>query len=237
MIPHRGSRARVVVRGHNGDVPRSLRVLSFNVRQLRDDRAAVVEVLRTADADVVALQEPPRGPFGRGRLRAVAREAGYEPAVSGAGARTTAILVRTGTPVTGARGVRLPWRPGRTRRGLAVADVAGVRVVSVHLSLFPAERAAHLIRLLLMVRATEGPCVVAGDLNEEPGGPTWRRLASVLRDATAAVGPTFTARRPRRRLDAIHVSPGVTTSGARALRGDVAVRASDHCGVVVDLTW
>lgn len=218
-------------------MPRSLRVLSFNVRQLRDDRAAVVEVLREADADVVALQEPPRGPSGRKRLREVARAAGLEPVVHGGGARTTALLVRTGSAVTGARGVRLPWRPGRTRRGFAVADVAGVRVVSVHLSLFPAERAAHLRRLLLMVRGVEGPCVVAGDLNEDPGGPTWRRLALVLRDATAAVGPTFTARRPRRRLDAVHVSPGLGVAGARALRGDLAVRASDHCGVVVDLTW
>lgn len=222
----------------NGVVQRSLRVLTFNVRGLKDDRAAVVEVLRSAAPDVVALQEPPRGPSGRSKLRALAHDAGLVVAVGGGGARTTALLVRPGLPVTGARGKRLTWRPGRTRRGLAVADVCGVRVISTHLSLVPSERARHLIRLLLLVRATEGAgCVVAGDLNEEPGGPSWRRLGQHLRDTTAASGPTFTARNPRRRLDAVLASTGLVPSGGRRIDDDVARRASDHLPVVVDLAW
>src|SRR5450830_1490309 len=85
-----------------------LRVMTYNVRQLRGDRAAVVQVLRNCRADVVALQEPPRGPFGRLRLRRVAEQAGLVPVVSGGGARTTAILVRPGLSVTLARSRRLP---------------------------------------------------------------------------------------------------------------------------------
>lgn len=212
-------------------------MLTYNLRQLRDDRDAVADVLRAADADVVAVQEPPRGPFGRARLERLARGVGYEVAVHGGGSRTTALLVRQGTPTVRAHGVRLPWRPGRTRRGLAVADVRGIRLISVHLGLDEAERERHLRRIVLLTRSAPGDCVVAGDLNEEPGGPSWRRLGLHLRDATAQSGPTFTARSPRRRIDAVLVSGGLTGRGAQRVGGDRARAASDHLGVVVDLQW
>lgn len=215
----------------------SLRVLTYNVHQLRDDADAVAEVLRQADADVVAVQEPPRGPSGRRRLARLADAAGHVVAVGHGGARTTALLVRRGMTATTTRGVRLPWRPGRTRRGLAMADVGGVRVISAHLSLDDAERQRHLHRLVLLVRAAESGCVVAGDLNEDPGGPSWRRLGLHVHDVTPGTGPTFTARNPRRRLDAVLVTSGITASGARRLDDDPARAASDHLPVVVDLRW
>ncbi|MBX9246949.1 endonuclease/exonuclease/phosphatase family protein [Actinotalea ferrariae] len=215
----------------------SLRVLTYNIHQLRDDPVAVAEILRRSEADVVAVQEPPRGPLGRPRLARLAQAAGYDVAVAGGGARTTALLVRRGTRATTAQDVRLPWRPFRTRRGLAMADVQGVRVISAHLSLDEAERVRHLRRLVLLVRAAPGGCVVAGDLNEEPGGPTWRRLGLHLHDLTAASGPTFTARRPRRRLDAVLATSGITGWGARRLDAEPASTASDHLPVVVDLRW
>lgn len=215
----------------------TLRVMTFNVHQLHDDASAVAQVLRSSGADVVAIQEPPRGPFGHRRLARCAAAAGFEPVVAGGGSRTTALLVRAGLGVTGVRALRLPWRPGRTRRGLAIADVAGLRVISVHLSLDPAERAAHVRRVLLLVTAAGGGCVVAGDLNEDPDGPTWRRLRLGLRDLTASVGPTFTARNPRRRIDAVLVTPGLRGSRAHVVRDDVTTAASDHLPVVVDVTW
>ena len=211
--------------------------MTFNIRQLRQDARAVLVLLRESGADVVAIQEPPRGPFGGHRLRRLSASAGYVPVVVGGGARTTALLVRDGLTVTQARAVRLRWTPGRTRRGLAVADVAGIRVVSAHLSLVPAERARHLDRLMLVVQAAPGACAVAGDLNEDPGGATYRRLALRLRDVTAAVGPTFTARSPRRRLDVVMASHGLHATGARALQDDTARAASDHLPVLVDLSW
>jgi endonuclease/exonuclease/phosphatase family metal-dependent hydrolase len=213
-----------------------LRVATWNLRQLKDDRSAVVEVLRALDADVVAVQEPPRGPAGRSRLRRLAHDAGLAVAVAGGGARTTALLVRPGVPVHGARSMRLAWRPGRTRRGLAYAEVAGIRVVSVHLGLSEEERARHLVRLGHLFRSTtSGGVVVAGDLNEEPGGPTRRALERHLRDATAAVGPTFPTRRPHRRLDVVLVSPGLRVSGARRIQDEHTRVASDHLPVVVEV--
>lgn len=213
----------------------ALRVMTWNVHRLRDDRDAVVATLREAGPDVVALQEPPRGPLGRRRLAGLAREAGLRVAVAGGGARTTALLVRPDLPVSGRRTMRLPVRPGRTRRGLAYADVAAFRVMSLHLGLSGTERARHLIRVLHLVRAAPGPVVVAGDLNEEPGGPSWRRLALHLRDVTTHVGPTFPAGGPRRRIDAVLAAPGVEASGAHRVDDDVARRASDHLPVVVDV--
>ncbi|WP_197024656.1 endonuclease/exonuclease/phosphatase family protein [Cellulomonas sp. KRMCY2] len=212
----------------------SLRVMTYNVRQLKDDRAAVLAVLRAAVPDVVAVQEPPRGPFARTRLRRLAADAGLDAVVVGSGARTTALLVRQGLRVTGTRAVRLSWRPGRTRRGLAVADVAGVRVVSVHLSLDPAERARHLDRLLLVVRSGDA-CVVAGDLNEKPGGPARRRLGLHLHDLTGGAGPTYPAKAPVHRIDAVLATSGLTGDGAHVVVGETAARASDHCAVVVEL--
>ena len=194
----------------------------------------MIEVLRSVAPDVVAVQEPPRGPFGGARLRRLAAEADLEAVVVGSGARTTALLVRQGLPVTGTRAVRLSSRPGRTRRGLAVADVAGVRVVSAHLSLYAAERARHLDRLLLVVRSG-GVCVVAGDLNEKPGGPTWRRLGLHLRDLAGGAGPTYPAKAPVHRIDAVLATSGLTGRGARVIGGETATRASDHCGVVVEV--
>lgn len=215
----------------------ALRVMSYNVHMLRDDGGALREVLRREAPDVVALQEPPRGPLGRGRLRRLAEDTGLVPVVSGGGARTTALLVRTGLPAHGRRAMRLPWRVGRTRRGLAMAEVAGVRVLSVHLGLDAAERARHVTRILPVVAAAPGSCLVAGDLNEGPDGPSSRRLRLHLRDLAAAAGPTHPASAPRARIDVVLGSPGLRAVSARTVDDDVARRASDHLPVVVEVRW
>ena len=220
----------------NGPDPRSLRVMTYNVRGLHDDAAAVAQVLRETAPDVVALQEPPRGPFARNRLRRVAEAAGLEVAVGGRAARTTALLVRAGLPVLGARAVRLPGRPGIIRRGMVIADVAGVRVIGVHLGLSAAERGRHMTRLLTVVTAVDR-CVVAGDFNEPRRGNARRRLGLHLRDLTAGLGPTFPAEQPQHRIDAVLGTRDLAGSGARVVDGEVARRASDHLPVVVDVRW
>lgn len=214
---------------------RVLRVMTFNVRGLRDDRAAVVEVLREAAPDVVAVQEPPRGPAGRRRLERLARAADLEVAVAGGGARTTALLTAPGLVVLDPHGAALPWTPPRTRRGLAVAEVDGIRVVGVHLGLTAAERARHADRIRQLVTTAPGPVVVAGDLNEPPGGPTWRTLGRHLRDLSAESGPTYPARDPRTRIDVVLGSPACEPGGAERRTGQVAERASDHLAVVADV--
>ncbi len=229
-----------------------LRVLTYNVHRLRDDAEAVRDVLAAARADVVAVQEPPRGPWGRRRLRALAGAAGYRAVVLGGVARTAALLVREDVPFVGAGGVRLRWYPGPrslTRRGFAMADVAGVRVISVHLGLSARQRARHLITLLQVITSAPAGCVVAGDLNEDPGGPSWRRLTLHLHDVGRASAPTFPASDPAHRIDAILISRAATAQRVRVpgvdldpedrpgLRPEAVRRASDHLPVLADITF
>ena len=218
-----------------------VRVVTYNLRQLRDDQDALVAVIRDLAADVLVVQEPPRGPRERRRLTGLAAAAGLAVAVAGRGARTTALLVRPGLPTSGVRAIRLPWRPWNrrtlTRRGLAVLTVAGVQVVGVHLPLTPQERRRHLEPVLDLVDTAVvagRPVVVAGDLNEPPGGPTWAALTRRLVDVGAAAGPTFPARDPRRRIDAL-LTAGLTLQGTHRPADDAARRASDHLPLGADL--
>ena len=53
-----------------------LRLLSYNVRSLRDDRASVAAVIRACRPDVVAVQEAPRSLRWRSKRAALARTSG-----------------------------------------------------------------------------------------------------------------------------------------------------------------
>ncbi|GIG29826.1 endonuclease/exonuclease/phosphatase family protein [Cellulomonas marina] len=239
--------------------PPSLRLMTYNIKGLHLDAAAVAAVVRAQSPDVLAVQEPPRGPLGRRRLDRLARRAGLVPLVRGGGARTTALLVAPGLPTGPARALRLPWRPGRTRRGAVLAQVAGVQVLVVHLGLSAGERSRHLDRLLAAVDPAGGPLVVMGDLNEQPTGASWRRLGGRLTDAAVLGGggvATFPAARPRLRIDAVLVeagdeespppTPGRVARVVHAVRGrrsgagrvpGVAAAAPGRAGLVVLGSW
>jgi endonuclease/exonuclease/phosphatase family metal-dependent hydrolase len=204
-----------------------LRVMTWNVHGLRR-RGEVVAAVTAEGPDVLAITEPPRGPAGPARLRGFAAACGMRVASR---VRTCAVLVRADLPVHRTRAVRLPWTPGLTRRGVAVAHVAGVRVHAVHLGLRAAERAHHLTRLQVVLAATPGPVVVAGDLNERPGGPSWRALGVHLHDLAPAAGPTYPADAPTARIDAV-LGSGVTAGPARV----PAATGSDHLPVVVTVS-
>lgn len=220
----------------------TLRVMTYNLRGLREEVDALVDVVRAARPDVLAVQEPPRGLAGRVRLRRFAARTGLRVAVGGGGARTTALLVVPHRSVRDATGVRLPWRPGLTRRGAATARVDGVRVVVVHLGLRAAERSRHVSLLTRrLLQDADGPVVVAGDLNERPGGPSWTALtdaAGGLQDAACVVDadhPTYPADVPRVRIDAVLVDGRLGVLDARVPDDAVVGVASDHRPLVVDV--
>ena len=232
-----------------------IRVLSYNIKELRLDAEAVVTVLRESGADVVALQEATRHPTGRRRMRRLAQRAGMTCVVAGGGpfgSFTTALFVRadlagrvveaTGRPLRWKwwyRRARLAWP---TRRGYAVVDTGDVVVLSVHLGLDPRERAVHCRQLQQVVERL-GPqrCVLVGDLNETPDGPSWAALGEHLRDAaleSRAPGgdlPTFSVGRPRRRIDAVLVGRDIEVRRVKTVRSEAALRGSDHFPVVADL--
>ena len=224
-----------------GPVGQRLRVMSFNVRSLRDDAAAVAEVVRAAQPDVVAVQEAPRFLRWRSRCAALAREAGLVVVGGGRPAGANLLLSRLAVTVHATHDVRLPWSPPRHRRGAALAhlSLAGHRfaLLGTHLSLDADERGEHLPHLLAAVdrAALFGPVVLAADVNETPDGATWRALAHRLTDAGPAEARTYPATGPQRRIDGVFADRRLEVVSAQVPGGAAVLRASDHRPVVVEL--
>ncbi|MEU1366192.1 endonuclease/exonuclease/phosphatase family protein [Streptomyces sp. NPDC005803] len=227
-----------------------VRVLSYNVRSMRDDCEALARVISACAPDLVLVQEAPR--FFRWRKRAARLAATSDLVVLGGGATAAGPLLLCSLRATVERteDILLPLTPGLHRRGFATAVVriAGTRigVLSCHLSLDRAERRAQAERLLESVEAMGvDHVVVAGDLNDVPSGRAFRLLARRLQDCWA-VRPrggehTFPQHDPRRRIDAVFATGGIEVLGCGVPAGLPGVHeadllaASDHLPVLAAL--
>ncbi|TWP36979.1 endonuclease/exonuclease/phosphatase family protein [Leekyejoonella antrihumi] len=216
-----------------------LRVATYNVRALKDDRDALIRVVRSIDPDVLCLQEAPRHPFSGHRVAALATDLGLTWSGGHRGRMSTTLLTGLRVDVLSSAHRNLPVRRFDEPRGYAVATVrlpgqAALRVASVHLSLRAEERPLHA-RGVLDAVAGDVPVVVAGDLNETDDGPAWSALATALRDVGPRT-PTVSASEPVRRIDTILVSVGLLTRDPElALDERDLAAASDHLPVVVDI--
>ncbi len=215
-----------------------IRILVYNVHQLRAGAGPVAEVIERHRPDLVLLNET--GP--RWRLRRLARALGMELA------RDPWSPLRR--RIRNAVLARPPWRIREHRlhrfadvrsrlnpRGALLARVSGppgeLWVCCTHLGLHPVER-LHAAREILALDLPT-PFVVGGDLNELPEGRAVRLLAGRLGDAWIRAGEgegaTFPAASPRARIDHLFVSEGLWVD--RAIVGRDA-RASDHLPLVVE---
>ncbi|HCA87512.1 MAG TPA: endonuclease [Streptomyces sp.] len=232
-----------------------IRVLSYNIRSMRDDEAALARVIRACAPDLALIQEAPRFFRWRKAVTRLARAAELVYVTGGAPATGPLVLSSLRAHVEHTEDVLLPRTPGLHRRGLATAVVriggARLGVVSCHLSLAAAERHAQAGLLLdrldrLDRQAPEVPyAVVGGDLNERPGGRSFRRLTGRLQDARA-VRPwggelTSTPGDPHQRIDAILATEGVEVLGCGVpdglpgiTRADL-LAATDHLPVLAAL--
>ncbi|MFI6081636.1 endonuclease/exonuclease/phosphatase family protein [Streptomyces sp. NPDC051217] len=213
-----------------------IRVLSYNVRSMRDDREALARVIRACQPDLVFVQEAPR--FFRWRKRAAWLAARTDLVVLGGGGTAAGPLLLCSLRATVERteDVLLPLTPGLHRRGFATAVVriggARIGLLSCHLSLQADERLAQAGMLLDRVRAMKVPhAVVAGDLNDRPQGRSFRRIAKELRDCWA-VKPwgseyTSTPGDPHQRIDAIFATEGVEVLGCGVPLGLPGIEESD----------
>lgn len=222
-------------------LPTRLRVVSYNIRSLRDDAAAVARVLRALDADVVCVQEAPKYLFWRGRCAALARRSELLYVAGGGSTGGTALFTSIRVDVREVDEHRLRPTPGLSRRGIVLARMAknGVPfgVASVHLGLDAGERARHLTDVTGLVnRLGTATTVIAGDVNEPPGAPTWTRLASQYTDVGSGDGtPTFSVSKPRRRIDGVFVRGDVEVEAYHVVDSPDVSLASDHRPVVADL--
>lgn len=210
------------------------RILSYNVRSLRDDKAAVAHVVRACDPDVVCVQEAPRFLRWRAKCAALARESGLLYVTGGRTAAGVALLASLRVDVLSTHEGLLTKRPRREQRGLAAAVVrkSGTRllVVSMHMSLDADERRVHAGEVLsLLGQLGEEHVVLAGDLNELPGQPAWQAYAEGgLRDADPSSGPTYPSGVPHKRIDGVLVSDGVEVVSQRVVDEPGVERATDH---------
>lgn len=227
---------------------RSFRLMTYNVRS--GHGTGVDSLIRGCAPDIVCVQEAPKILRWRSRRARLARESGLVVVTSGH-ASGAMILGNLRTRVVYETSASLTRYRGTYHRAvsLAVLDVAGagrVTVVSTHLDLEEPARAAHAAEVLEHLdRARErypAPAVLAGDINEEAGGPAWEVLTARLRDAYAqsprGTGATFPAHTPRRRIDAVFVDPALKVAACGVPEVDPAAwqRASDHRAVVADLS-
>jgi endonuclease/exonuclease/phosphatase family metal-dependent hydrolase len=220
-----------------------LRVLTYNVHGRRDDTVALGAAVRALEPDVVVVQEAPRRLGWRRACASLADSFGMVVAAGGLPALGNLIVVSLRVRVHDTWCLRYPLTPGRHLRGAAFARCsvggAGVTVAGSHLATDPAERPQQAKHWKAALDAVAGPLVAAADLNEGPGGAAWRTVAAGLLDTAGAADahrPTFPARAPRTRLDAIFVSHGVEVRRHTVVDTDETRRASDHLPVLAELT-
>ncbi|KUN04377.1 endonuclease [Streptomyces yokosukanensis] len=227
-----------------------LRVLSYNIRSMRDDTAALARVITACAPDLVLVQEAPRFFRWRKKLARLAAASGQVVLTGGATAAGPAILCSLRAAIEHTEDVLLPLTPGLHRRGLATAVVrfGDVRlgVLSCHLSLQKDERREQAGMLLDRLAAMGVEHAVAGgDLNEGPDGPAFRLLSGALQDCRA-VAPwggeiTWPHSGPPRRIDAVFATKGVEVLGCGVplrqpgvTRADL-IAATDHLPVLAAL--
>jgi endonuclease/exonuclease/phosphatase family metal-dependent hydrolase len=228
----------------------TVRVLSYNIRSMRDDTAALARVITACAPDLVLLQEAPRFFRWRKKLARLAAASGQVILTGGGTAAGPAILCGLRATVERTEDVLLPLTPGLHRRGFATAVVrfggARLGVLSCHLSLQQEERYDQGGMLLDRLAGLGVEHAVAGgDLNERPDGPAFRRLAAGLTDCRTAAPwggeYTSTPADPHQRIDAIFATKGIEVLGCGVPLDQPGVReadlraASDHLPVLAAL--
>jgi len=215
-----------------------LRVMSYNVHGLSDDRAALTALVRDLAPDVLVVQEAPRRFRWRHKSAALADDVGMVFAAGGLPALGNLILVNLRVRVAETWCLRYPLTPGRHLRGAAFVrgSVRGgsFTVSGSHLATDPAERPDQAALWKEALIAAAGPVIAAGDLNEGPGGGAWRTVEDGLVSSTEG-RPTFPATLPARLIDGLFVTPDITIEKYEVVENDLARRASDHLPVLADL--
>ncbi|TAM92326.1 MAG: endonuclease [Jatrophihabitans sp.] len=224
----------------------ALRVMTYNVRSMRDDRGALGRMIGSAEPDVVLVQEAPRFARWRSLCAELARRSGLVVVGGGRPAAANLILTSLRVDVAATHDVRFSTDPGLHHRGAAIAVLrlgdTRFAVAGTHLDLREPPRLRHVDELNEAVarHVPDGvPVIVGGDLNDRPGSRTWQAIEAGRVDVWAAAGQgdgfTSTAADPHQRIDALFADPRWVPRRARVVRHPDEAAASDHLPLVADL--
>jgi len=239
-----------------------VRVMTYNIHSAyntagRFDIEEIARVVEDSGAEIVGLQEIPRGRLISGvtdELTILKARLGFEHAAFfGTTDPTWGNAILSHHPIVSTDREHLPLVGTPMRRGYlgSVVQVGDstMLVISTHLQhindpsvhdedpegdLYPVHR--QQIQTILQAWGGAEPAVLVGDFNARPG---WRQIEDLLSagwmDAWTAggSGDGFTARSndPRYRIDYVFHTPDIEVLDA----GIIQSEASDHLPVVVDL--
>lgn len=225
----------------------ALKLLSYNVRSVRDDADALARVMREIGPDVAIIQEAPRFLRWRSQCAALARRSGLVLVTGGRECGANLVLSSLAVQVRATHELTFSHDPKLHHRGAAIAvlSLAGSEfaVAGTHLDLLEAPRLRHLDELAGYAAAELAgvPLVVGGDLNAVPGSATWQRLLDFGADAFAASGTgqghTYSSVDPVRRIDGLFADARLRPVHAEVLDTPDVRIASDHQPLVVDFEF
>lgn len=232
-----------------------VRVMTYNIRHGRGmddeiDLERIAAVIRAADPDIVCLQEVDRfmersggvdQPAELGKL--LNMQAVFEPNLRrNGGEYGNATLARL--ELVEHENIPLPQYEDREPRGALRTRFRKNGVVfdvfNTHFGLVENERRAQASALL--DRAAGRHAIIAGDINEEPGGPSVRILGAAFTDAglwarDPGMGTYPAGADPERRIDYVFASPCMNVLSYQTLLTPESKVASDHlpCLAVIGL--
>lgn len=224
-----------------------LRLMTYNIRHgagmdTKVDFGRTAAVIRSAKADVVALQEVDsvtgrcNGKYVGGELAALTGlTATFSKAIDFDGGAYGVAILSKEKPVAIYRHA-LPGREeGRT---LLIAEFERYAVCCSHLSLTEEDRLASVETIAKALKAIEGkPVYLMGDFNDHPDSPFMREMEkhfTVISDTTAT---TFPADAPNETLDYVMTLRNGVKTKAKGCRVINEPAASDHRPVVVNVKW
>jgi endonuclease/exonuclease/phosphatase family metal-dependent hydrolase len=221
------------------------RVMTYNIFMGGRKGAALHEVVRGVAPDVLLVNESPKTPIlWKRQCNKLAEKWGMRFAGGGRKAGSNMVAVGRNVQVKSVHASVFKTPMFKPRRGVIAVQLRAegrlFGAVSCHLSLGREQRLEEIEQVIEAANRLRGPVVVAGDLNERPGGPSWKRLREVgFVDHGTNDWLTFPAREPETRIDALLVRGNATVShhGDPGVPIELQQRASDHRGVLAVLDF
>jgi endonuclease/exonuclease/phosphatase family metal-dependent hydrolase len=231
-----------------------LRIATYNIHRSRGmDRrtmpSRIAEVIRSLNADVVALQEViGAGPAGAGQAEEIGAAVGMGWVMTSVRQLRKHLfgnVILSRLPIVHHSQYDLSWRtcePRACQRAdLDLESGHQLHIYNVHLGTAVLERRYQATRLAAFVhdRRVEGPKVILGDFNEWTRGLATKTLTSLFESvdiyAHLKRRRTYPGIFPFLHLDHIYYEGLVEVRGVELTRSRTSLMASDHLPLVADL--